>query len=68
VAGDVERGSFPGLHIIQALATDGNALVAEDGGDAGLGDAVAIADPLGGFARFVAVHDVGDILKTQEAL
>ena len=34
----------------------------------GFGDAVAIADPLGGFAGFVAVHDVGDIFRAQEAL
>jgi hypothetical protein len=40
----------------------------EHSGHPGLGDAVAIADLLGGFAGFVAVHDIGDILRSQEAL
>jgi hypothetical protein len=50
------------------LATDGGALLAQDGGDAGFGDAVASADPLGGFAGFVVMDDVGDVFGGQEAL
>jgi hypothetical protein len=43
-------------------------LLAEDGGDSCLGDAVASADLLGGFAGFVVMHDVGRVFGVQEAL
>jgi hypothetical protein len=49
------------------LAADSDALLAEDGGNPGLGDAVASADLLSGFATFVASCDVGDVLGGQEA-
>ena len=40
----------------------------EEGGHPGLGDSVASAYPLGAFASFVAVRDVGDIMGGQETL
>jgi len=50
------------------LATDGYALLAEYGGDAGLGDAVARADLLRRVSGLVFLHDLGDIAGGQEAL
>jgi hypothetical protein len=49
------------------VAADGDALITEHGGNAGLRDAVAIADLLGGFAGLVPMHDIGDVLGGQEA-
>jgi len=50
------------------LAADGDALLTENSGDTGLGDAIDVANLLSGFASFVAVHDIGNILGGQEAL
>jgi len=50
------------------LAADGDAVFPRDGGNSGLGDAVAIANLVGGFAGFVPMDDVGDVLGGQEAL
>lgn len=66
-ASGIQRGSFTDLFIIQALAADGDALRTQDGGQSGLGDAVATADLLGGLTGLVTVHDVGDVLSAQEA-
>lgn len=43
-------------------------MVAEDGGDPGLGDAVVGGDGLGGLAGLVASGDVGGVGDGQEAL
>lgn len=53
--------------MIQALAAEGATVLAEHGGNASLGDAIAIADLLGGFTGFVQIYDVGDILGGKEA-
>ncbi|WP_157932907.1 hypothetical protein [Mycobacteroides abscessus] len=50
------------------MATDGDALITEDGGNAGLGDAVAGTDVLRGLAGFIPGHDVGDVLGGEETL
>jgi hypothetical protein len=63
----VEHGSFTALFVIHALPADCDALFPEHVGDTGLGDAVLIADLLGGFLSLVPMNDVGDILGGQEA-
>lgn len=66
-ASGIEPCCFSGLFVAEALATDGNALLTENTGDGGLGNAVVSADLLGGFAGFVAIDDVGDVGGAQEA-
>jgi hypothetical protein len=44
------------------LAADSDVVVAEDGGDAGFGDAIVGGDLLGGVAGFVLFGDVRDII------
>jgi hypothetical protein len=65
--GCVESCCLIDLYAAQALAADGDALLAEHVGDAGLGDSVASTDLLSGFAYFVAIHDVSEVLGGQEA-
>jgi hypothetical protein len=50
------------------VATDGDALLAEYGCDAGFGDAVVSTDLLSRVAGHVLIHDVIDIFGAQEAL
>ncbi len=61
----VQRDRLVDLLFVQTLAADRDALLTEDRGNTSLGDAVASADLLGGFAGFVAMHDVGDVLGGQ---
>ena len=49
------------LLVCETLTAKGGAPIPEDGSDAGLGDAVAIADLLDGFASFIPLHDIGDV-------
>lgn len=48
-------------------SADGDALLAEDGGDTGLGDGEAITNLFSGLTRFIPLHDVGDVLSDQKA-
>jgi hypothetical protein len=63
-----ESYCFIDLYAAQALAADSDALLAEHVGDADLGDSVVSTDLLSGFTYFVASHDIGDVLRGQEAL
>jgi hypothetical protein len=61
-AGAIQGCRFHHVFGAEALAADGGALLSEDRGHSGLGDALAIADLLGGFASFVSIHDVGNVI------
>jgi hypothetical protein len=64
----VQGFDFRALILSEALASDADALFAEHVGDTSLGDTVASADLLSGFASCVALHDIGEVLDAQEAL
>lgn len=67
MSGGVEVGCFCDLLCRQALATDDDALLAEDGGDSRLGDPVASGNLLGGLSCLIPSGDVGSICDGQEA-
>jgi hypothetical protein len=51
----------------ETLAADNDTLLTEDGGDAGLGDAVARTDLLRGLTSSILVLDIGDVSRGKEA-
>jgi hypothetical protein len=50
----------------EALAANGDALLAEHGGNTGLGDAVAVSDLFGRVAGLVVLQDVVDVVGAEE--
>jgi hypothetical protein len=54
------------LFFVKPLTSDGDTVISQDRGNAGLRDAVALADMLGGFTALVPPHDIGDGIGGQE--
>jgi hypothetical protein len=61
----VEPGGFTDLFLREALAANGDAVLAEHGGNTGLGDAVAVSDLFGRVAGLV-LQDVVDVVGAEE--